>query len=81
MSEPLIRRLSELPAAEPDITRTEHIRRRCHAHLARRQRRSLVASMPTGERMAPVWQSLIAVLGFVYLTEVIRFALGVYGLT
>jgi hypothetical protein len=37
--------------------------------------------MPTGERMVPVWQSLIAVLGFVYLTEVIRFALGVYGLT
>ncbi len=36
---------------------------------------------PTGERMAPVWQSLIAALGFVYLTEVIRFALAVYGLT
>jgi hypothetical protein len=81
MSESLIRRLGELPAAEPDITRTEHIRKRCHAHLARRKRRSLMSSMPTGERMAPVWQSAIAVLGFVYLTEVIRFALAVYGLT
>ena len=81
MSEPLIRRLGELPAAEPDITRTEHIRRRCHAHLARHKRRSLVSSTPAGGRMAPVWQSLIAVLGIVYLTQVIRFALEVYGLT
>ncbi len=81
MSESLIRRLGELPAAEPDITRTEHIRKRCHAHLARRKRRNLMSSMPTGDRIAPVWQSAIAVLGFVYLTQVIRFALSVYGLT
>ena len=81
MSDSLIRRLVELPAAEPDLTRTEHIRKRCHAQLARRTRRSFVSNMPTRERMAPVWQSLIAVLGFVYLTEVIRFALAVYGLT
>ena len=81
MSDSLIRRLGELPAAEPDITRTEHIRKRCHAHLARHKRRSLMSSMPTGERIAPVWQSAIAVLGFVYLTVVIRFALAVYGLT
>jgi len=87
MSEPLIRRLGELPAAEPDIRRTEHIRKRCHAHLARQRRRSLVSSLPplgrrtTGERLAPVWQTGIAVLGFVYLAEVIRFALGVFSLT
>jgi hypothetical protein len=81
MSESLIRRLGELPAAEPDIARTEHIRKRCHARLARHKRRSLMSSMPTGDRMAPVWQSAIAVLGFVYLTQVILFALAVYGLT
>jgi hypothetical protein len=81
MSDSLIRRLGELSAAEPDITRTEHITKRCHAHLARHKRRSLMSSMPTGERMAPVWQSAIAVLGFVYLTQVILFALAVYGLT
>jgi hypothetical protein len=79
MSDPLIGRLGELPAAEPDIARTEHIRKRCHAHLARHKRRRLVSSLPARERMAPVWQSLIAVLGFVYLAEVIRFALAVYG--
>lgn len=79
MSDSLIRMLGELPAAEPDITRAEHIRRRCHARLARHTRRSLAVSRtpPTAERMAPVWQTVIAVLGFVYLTEVIRFALAV----
>ena len=83
MSESLIRRLGELPAAEPDIRRTEHIRKRCHARLARQKktRRRLVSRMPTSERMAPVWQSAIAVLGFVYLTQVILIALAVYGLT
>lgn len=81
MSESLIRRLGELPAAEPDAARAEHIRKRCHAHLARHRRRSPDSSVPAGARMAPVWQSSIAVLGFVYLVQVIRFALGVYGLT
>ena len=58
MSESLIRRLGELPAAEPDITRTEHIRKRCHAHLARQRRRSLVSSLPSwvGERPASDWR-------------------------
>ena len=81
MSESLIRRLSELPAAEADSRRTEHIRTRCHAHLARHKRRSLRSRIPSGERMAPVWQSAIAVLGLAYLTQVILFALEVYGLT
>ena len=71
MSDSLIRRLGELPAAEPDVARAEHIRTRCHAHLARRKRRSLDSRMPAGARMAPVWQSSIAVLGLVYLIQVI----------
>jgi len=81
MSDPLIRRLGELPAAEPDVARADHIRTRCHARLARQKRRDLVASTPASARVAPAWQLAIAVLGFVYLTEVIRFALAVYGLT
>jgi hypothetical protein len=81
MSDSLIRRLGELPAAEPDVARADHIRTRCHARLARQKRRNPVASTPAGGRMAPAWQLAIAVLGFVYLTEVIRFALAVYGLT
>ncbi len=81
MSDSLIRRLGELPAAEPDVARADHIRTRCHARLARQTRRNPVASTPAGGRMAPVWQLAIAALGFVYLTEVIRFALAVYSLT
>jgi hypothetical protein len=81
MSDSLIRMLGELPAAEPDGRRTDYIRKRCHARLARHRRRRLISSTPTAERMAPVWQSLIAALGFAYLTVVIRFALAVYGLT
>jgi hypothetical protein len=84
MSDSLMRTLGSLPAAEPDIARTEHIRARCHARLARRRRVSITP--PAGlraaaGRMTPVWQSLIALLGFVYLTVVIRYALDVYGLT
>jgi hypothetical protein len=87
MSDSLMRRLGSLPAAEPDIARSEHIRTRCHARLARRARgRRVSITSPAGlrtaaGRMTPVWQSLIALLGLVYLTAVIRFALDVYGLT
>jgi hypothetical protein len=81
MSDSLIRKLGEQPVAEPDISRAEHIRKRGHAHLARHKRRSLISSLPASERMVLIWQSLIAVLGLAYLTQAIRFALGMYGLT
>ena len=82
MSESLIRRLRELPVAEPDVRRAEHITLRCRTHLARPTRRGLIlGTPPTRERIVPVWQSLIAVLGFVYLAEVIAFAFSVYGLS
>jgi hypothetical protein len=79
MSDSLIRSLGELPLAEPDIVRTEHISKRCRAHLGRRARRGVTSAGPPIRRPTlPIWQSLIAVLGFVYLAEVIRFALDVY---
>ena len=81
MSDSLIQKLGELPVAESDVRHAEHIRKRCHAHLARHARRGRISSLPTTAPMALVWQSLIAVLGFVYLTQAIRFALGMYGLT
>jgi hypothetical protein len=81
MSEPLIRLLSELPAAEPDPARAERIRMRCRARLAR-QAASASGSRVTGrpDRTAQVWQSLIAVLGVTYLTEVIIQAVRLYRL-
>ena len=80
MSEPLIRWLAELPAAEPDPARSERIRVRCRARLARQAPRASAspAAVPRGGMMQ-VWQPLIVVLGLAYLTEVILQALRVYG--
>ena len=79
MSDSLIRSLRELPLAEPDVVRSQHIRKRCRARLARHARGSFISAVPPiRPRTLPIWQSLIAMLGFVYLAEVIRFALDVY---
>ena len=81
MSDALMRRLEALPVAEPDSTRTEHIRKRCHAQLERRARRGAPShAPPVRRRPLPIWQSFVAVLGLVYLAEVIRFALAVCAL-
>jgi hypothetical protein len=77
MSEPLIRLLTELPPAEPDQTRAERIRVRCHAQLARRASASRASA--GRDRTMQVWQPLVAILGIAYLTEVILQALRVYG--
>lgn len=74
-------RLSELPIAEPGAARSELIRKRCQAQLARHAHRTQIRSTPTArERMTSVWQSLLAVIGLVYLAQVIRFALDIFGL-
>jgi hypothetical protein len=80
MSEPLIRLLAELPPAEPDPARGERIRMICRARLARQARRQSTLRAPVRRgRAVPIWQPLLAVLGVVYLTEVIVQALRVYG--
>jgi hypothetical protein len=80
MSEPLIRLLAELPAAEPDTARSERMRVRCRARLARQAPRASAshAAAPRGGTVQ-VWQPLIVVLGVAYLTEVLLHALRVYG--
>ena len=80
MSEPLIRLLAELPPAEPDQTKAERIKMRCHAQWARQApRASASRASARHERTVQVWQPLVAVLGIAYLTEVILQALRVYG--
>lgn len=81
MSEPLIRLLAELPAAQPDPARSEQMRVRCRARLAWHATRAPAshAAIPRGGTVQ-VWQPLIVVLGVAYLTEVILHALRVYGL-
>ena len=81
MPDPLMQVLAELPSAEPDFVRAERIRLRCLARLARQARRAS-DSRPSAprQRTAQLWQPLIAVLGAIYLTEVIVEALRFYGL-
>lgn len=68
MSDPLLRLLSELPAARPDPDRTARVRTRCHARLAR-QRLSR-AARPNGARR--VSEAIAVALGGVYLVETVR---------
>lgn len=72
MSDPLNRLL-----AEPGAARADRIRRRCRARLVRQ-------ASPASGRRGPVfrgeaWQPLIALLGIVYLTEVILQAISAHG--
>ena len=81
MFDPMMRLLTELPPAEPDPARAERIRMRCRARLARQAARSLASRRPGApSRMGQVWPSLIAVLGVVYLTEVLIQAVRLYRL-
>jgi hypothetical protein len=70
MSDPLIRLLDALPSAQPDPTRSERIRRRCHARLARHAPPTPASPVSRADT-ARVWQPLIGLLGIAYLTEVI----------
>lgn len=80
MRDPLIRLLSELPSTAPDRARTEYIRMRCRARLARTQPVESAASAPAArDRTSQLWQPFLATLGVVYLAEVIVEALRVYG--
>ena len=80
MSEPLMRLLAELPAAEPDPARAERIRMGCRARLARQTLRASALRGPAPRaRAAQLWQPLVVVLGVAYLTEVIVQALRMYG--
>ncbi len=81
MPDPLMRALSELAVAEPDVARAERLRARCHAHLARQSRRASQARNRTVKPTsapAPIWRPAMVVLGVAYLTEAIGQALRVF---
>jgi hypothetical protein len=77
MSDPMIELLAQLPAAEPGQARTETLKRRCRARLARQAQRPSAPRAPVARGFAKVWQPLIAFLGVVYLADVIVEAIGV----
>jgi len=74
MSEPLMRLLAELPAAELEPEPAERIRRSCRARLVRH------AAGASGSTITftPVWRLLVAVLGAAYLIGAIIEAVRVY---
>lgn len=65
----LVHALRTLPGADADRARAERIRNRCHRALARRQP---VARWPWGPAVA-------SALGAMYLVEIVRRALGLFG--
>jgi hypothetical protein len=74
MTDPLLRRLHDLPQAAPDAVRADGIRARCHTALSRRSRRGVWIDA------TELWAPIAAGVGGLYLTEVIHQALTVYGL-
>jgi hypothetical protein len=77
MSDSLTRLLAALPPAAPDPVRADRIRVRCRARLERASASQVFRPRGTAPQ---IWQPLIAILGGVYLTEVIVLALRLYGL-
>jgi hypothetical protein len=75
MTDPLLRRLADLPTASLEASRRDRIRDRCHAALARRRPRPARAE----GRQSRVWTSIVAGFGGVYITALLRHALAVYG--
>lgn len=74
----IARMLASLPDLEPDPQCTGRIRKRCHAVLSRqRDRRSF--RMGTRSWRLVFGPAAVAVLCSVYLVEVLRHALAVYG--
>lgn len=73
MTDPLLRLLHDLPPATLDPSRADRIRRRCHATLGTPNRNRWSGT-------APLWTSVAAGVGSIYLVAVLRQALTAYGL-
>ena len=69
MNDPLFRMLAALPSADPDTRRSERVRQRCRAAMAKRppQRRQ--------RDLTRLWSPIVALLGAAYLVEVMREAI------
>jgi hypothetical protein len=74
------RGLESLEAHDVDAARAARIRARCHAVLARRRRAPRLAAFVAGPLVERVLEpAIVGGLGAVYLTEVLRRALALYG--
>ncbi len=74
--DPLLKMLERLPRAEPAGTRAERVRARCRAALAGRHGRRDRKRIETRR----LWKPAVVGLSFVYLVQVVRHALHLYGM-
>ncbi len=74
--DPLLKMLERLPRAEPDATRAERVRARCHAALAGRQGRRDPKRIETRR----LWEPAVVGLCSVYLVQVVRQVVHLYGI-
>jgi hypothetical protein len=79
-NEPILRILSRLPAATPDASRSERVRARCHAVLARRQRKEERARNGAGVAPRVIESALVGGFCLCYVSAVILDALLSQGL-
>jgi hypothetical protein len=75
MTDPLLELLERLPAGRLDASRADRIRVRCHAALTHQRRHT--PSRPSTVRR---WPLMVVGLGGLYLTEVARQVLTMYGI-
>ena len=78
MSEPMMRLLADLPAADPDPARAERTRLRGRARFARVQRASGTTAPGPRGRTVLLWQPLIAVLSVAYFAAAVVQAFRAY---
>jgi hypothetical protein len=80
IDDPILRRVSQLPLLTPDPLRSERLRGRCRAKVARRRKpvRRAPAFVESCDRiLAPAFVGALSVL---YLSAIVYNALRVYGL-
>jgi hypothetical protein len=75
--DPLLRLLERLRRAEPDPSRGQRVRVRCHAALARRH----VRRRPKRAVINAIWEPApVVALCVAYLAQVVRVVVQLYGL-
>ena len=75
----ILRVLSRLPAAAPDASRSERVRARCHAVLARRRRREARSRVGAPLALRPIETALVGGFCVCYVAAVILEALWAQG--
>ena len=79
-NDPDLRTIAGLTTYEPDRRCADRIRARCHARIARRKRAEAVPSRSAARYCRRILEpSLVIVVCTVYLCEVLRRALLLYG--